>query len=136
VALSRFRPSAASVTLLAVTLYLGFEQGGFFPAATAAAATVVAVVLIARTVLVRDPFAGFGPWLAWAGVPLGLLVTWTAFSALSSDAPGRALSEFNRSLLYLLILLLFGSMTRELGRARALVRAVAPRPRPSVRRAF
>ena len=117
--------AAPALLLVALIIYLGAEEGGFFPEATAAAAVALAAALILRTALANEPFAGFGLALAFAAVPLTLIAVWTLVSGLWSDAPGRALVEFNRVLLYVLALLLFGSFAKSLSRARGLVRALA-----------
>lgn len=120
-----FLSSAPALLLIGLVIYLGAAGGGFFPEATAAAAVALAAALMLQTALAREPFAGFGLALASAAAPLGLFAVWTLISGLWSDAPGRALVEFNRVLLYFLALLLFGSYARSLSRARGLVRALA-----------
>ncbi len=107
------RAQPPALLLVALIIYLGAEEGGFFPEATAAAAVALAAALILRTALAKEPFAGFGLALALAAVPLVLLAVWTLVSALWSEAPGRALVEFNRVLLYVLALLFFGSYAPE-----------------------
>ena len=116
---------APAALLVALIVYLGAEKGGFFPEATAAATVALAAALIVRTALTKEPFAGFGLALAFAALPAGLFAVWTLTSGLWSDAPGRALVEFNRALLYVLALLFFGSYARSLSGARGLVRAFA-----------
>ncbi|MBA3429422.1 MAG: O-antigen ligase family protein [Actinobacteria bacterium] len=96
----------------AMVVYFAFSAGGFFPDAHAVMALVLLVVLVLRTTLVNDPFAGFGPRLAIAAGALALLTLWTLGSGLWSDAPARALIEANRSLVYLLALVLVGSLAR------------------------
>lgn len=120
-----FMSAAPLLLLVGLIVNLGAEEGGFFPEATAAAAVALAAALLLRTALAREPFAGFGRALASAAAPLGLFAIWTLTSALWSDSPGRALVEFNRVLLYLLVLLFFGSYARSLSRTRGLVRALA-----------
>ncbi len=117
--------AAPALLLIGLIVYLGAEEGGFFPEATAAATVALAAALILRTALAKEPFAGFGLALAVAALPAGLFAVWTLTSGLWSDAPGRALVEFNRALLYVLALLFFGSYARSLSGARGLVRAFA-----------
>ncbi len=117
--------AAPPILLVGLTIYLGSEEGGFFPDATAAAAVALAAALIVRTALGREPFGGFGLVLASAAAPLALFAVWVLLSGLWSDASSRALTEFNRVLVYLLALLFFGSYARSLSRARGLVRALA-----------
>ena len=117
--------AAPPLLLIGLIIYLGAQEGGFFPEATAAATVALAAALILRTALTKEPFAGFGLALAFAALPAGLFAVWTLTSGLWSDAPGRALVEFNRVLLYVLALLFFGSYARSLSGARGLVRAFA-----------
>jgi O-Antigen ligase len=105
----------------ALTVYLSFNGGGFFPNTDAFVAVVLAGALIARISLAEAPFAGFSKRLAVAAAAFALFAGWTLLSGLWSHAPGRALVEFDRSLLYLLALLLFGSMPRSRARLRAMV---------------
>ena len=103
-----------------LTIYLGFEAGGFFPESTAVAAVGVAVALILRVALARDPFSG----LSWRSVlaiaSLAIFAIWTLVSAAWSHAPGRAVLEFDRVLLYLLVLVLFATLRRRRGSRTAL----------------
>ena len=103
-----------------LTVYLGFEAGGFFPESTAVAAVGVAVALILRVALAADPFSG----LSWRSVlaiaSLALFAIWTLMSAAWSHAPGRAVLEFDRVLLYLLVLVLFATLRRRRGSRTAL----------------
>jgi O-Antigen ligase len=96
----------------ALTLYLAFESGGFFPGATAVATLVLALLLLARVLLADDPFAGVSVPLAVAGGGMMLFAAWTLASAEWSDSSARALLEFDRVLLYLLALVWFGSFAR------------------------
>jgi len=110
---------------MGLIVYLGAEEGGFFPEAPAGAAVALAAGLILRTALAKEPFRGFGPALAVAAAPFALFAMWTLGSVLWSDAPGRALTEFNRVLLYVLALLFLGSYAKSLSQARGLVRGLA-----------
>ncbi len=103
------RLAAASGPAL-ITLYLAFDAGGFFAGAPAVGATALGIVLVLRITIADEPFAGFGPWLVAAVVALGLYAVWTLASAFWSDAPAQAMIEFDRVLLYLLALVLFGSL--------------------------
>jgi hypothetical protein len=95
-----------------LVVYFGFNGGGFFAATPALAALVMLEILAARVVLARHPFAGFTPALMIAAAALAGFAGWVLASRLWSQAPGRALLEFDRALLYLLILVLFGSVPR------------------------
>lgn len=115
----------ASAALLvgsaALTVYLGFEAGGFFPDSTAVAVVGVAVALILRVAVSRDPFGGL-TWRSGVAIAaLGLFAVWTLVSAAWSHAPGRAVLEFDRVLLYLLVLVLFATLRRRRGARTALV---------------
>jgi O-antigen ligase len=109
----------------ALVLYLAFNAGGFFAGATGDAAVAVALVLVLRTTLAAEPFAGLsGPVAAAAGA-LALYAVWTLLSASWSEAPARALLEFDRALLYLLVVVLFGSVRRDTTGLVWLVRGLA-----------
>ena len=119
--------SAWSLVLLpgALVVYLSFNAGGFFPGTTASVALVLLLIVAARAVFAERPFAGFSPALGVAVGALALYALWTLLSGTWSDAPGRALVEFDRVLLYLTALLLFGSVPRSSSRMRWMVRALA-----------
>ncbi|MGH2979742.1 MAG: O-antigen ligase family protein [Solirubrobacterales bacterium] len=108
-----------------LTIYLSFNGGGFFPNTQAFAALVLAAALALRIAFAEAPFAGFSKSLAVAAGGLGLYALWALLSALWSDAPARALLEFNLALLYLLALLLFGSLSRTATFLRWMVRGLA-----------
>jgi tetratricopeptide (TPR) repeat protein len=97
----------------ALLVLLGFNAGGFFPGAPALVCVLLLLVAIARVVAVPRPFAGLGPALAVAAGALGLYAAWTLLSAAWSDSSWRALVEFDRALLYLVALILFGSLPRD-----------------------
>jgi hypothetical protein len=104
---------------------LGFASGGFLPGPVALGATVLAVVLVVRlTAGERWWGAVSGGYLAGAGA-LALLATWTLLSGTWSHAPARALTEYDRALLYLLGFVVVGSCGRSAERLRWGVRAVA-----------
>jgi O-antigen ligase len=109
----------------ALTVYLSFNAGGFFPNTDAFVAILLAAVLIVRVTLASAPFAGFSRPLAVAAGAFALYAGWTLLSGTWSDSPGRALIEFDRALLYLFALLLFGSLPRTEGRMRAMVWGLA-----------
>jgi len=119
-------PAAAFLFLPgALTVYLSFAAGGFFAGPPAVAAVVLAAILVIRTTLVRNPFEGITVPVAVASGALGLYAAWTLASATWSDAPARALIEFDRALLYLLALILFGSLRRSAARLPWLLRGTA-----------
>src|SRR5437899_1704185 len=94
----------------ALIVFMGFNAGGYFPATTALAALLLAQVLLVRIMQSRDPFEGLAPATLVAVAALGLYTLMTLISAVWSHSTGRALIEFDRSWLYLLILVLFGSI--------------------------
>jgi hypothetical protein len=108
-----------------LTVYFAFNAGGFFPGAPALAAIVLLVLLLLRITLADAPFAGFGRLLAVAVGGLSLFAVWTLLSSAWSDLPAQALIEFDRVLVYLLALVLFGSVPRTPARLRWIVRGLA-----------
>ncbi|HEY1275206.1 MAG TPA: O-antigen ligase family protein [Thermoleophilaceae bacterium] len=109
----------------ALVVYTSFSAGGYFAGTTAVAAVVVAVVLVLRLTLAERPFTGLSIPLAVAVGALALFAIWTLVSSSWSHAPARALLEFDRVLLYLLVLVLCGSYERSSGNVRWLVRGLA-----------
>jgi hypothetical protein len=109
----------------ALTIFLSFGNGGYFPETPALAAILLVLVLVLRLILVDEPFAGFSWPLAGAAAALGLYALWILLSATWSDAPARALIDFDRTLLYLLALVLFGSIPRTSGRLVWMARGLA-----------
>jgi hypothetical protein len=101
---------AIGALVAAATIYLGFNAGGFFPAAPAVVGAALCLLMVLGVMLVRRPFESFTPALL---VPLGLLAgfaIWTLASAIWSDATGRALIEFDRALLYVLVFAFCGML--------------------------
>jgi hypothetical protein len=99
----------------AATLALCFSTGGFYPGAVALAAIVTIAALVLRLTLAARPWEGWSAGLSVSAGALALFATWTLLSAGWSDAPGRALIEFDRALLYLAVLVLFGLFARRAG---------------------
>lgn len=122
---SRWTSPGLAVLLGGATLFLAFQAGGYFPGSTALVAVVFSVLLVLRTSLAERPLSGLSWPLALAGGALAGLAAWQTVSMAWSEAPGRALIEADRTLLYLLILLLFGSFARSQTRLRWLVRGLA-----------
>jgi O-antigen ligase len=108
----------------ALVVVFGFQAGGFFPGAVAIVAVALAIVLVLRLTLAQRPFAGGSIPLAIAGAGLGLFAVWTLVSAAWSQAPGRALLEYDRVLLYLLAFVLLGCLARTVPRVRWAVRGL------------
>jgi O-antigen ligase len=105
-------------------IYLSFNAGGYFPAATGLVAATFAAALLLRTMLGERPFEGFSRTLA---IPLTGLLLYAGFQLLSmlwSEASARTLDSFSRTLLYVLALVLFGSVRYTRERLGWLLRAV------------
>ncbi|MBX5470006.1 MAG: O-antigen ligase family protein [Thermoleophilaceae bacterium] len=109
----------------ALTVYLAFNAGGFFPTAPGIAACALAIALVLRVTVAPRPFEGFGPWAATAAAATGLLCVWVLVSSAWSDAPGRAVLELSRGLLYLFAFVLFASLARVHSRLSWGVRGLA-----------
>jgi O-Antigen ligase len=99
-----------------VLVYLSFSAGGYFPSANGFVAVLLAQALVLRTALARRPFEGFSRTLALPLLGLALYAAWQLTSLLWSHATARTLDSYDRTLLYLLALALFGSV--RLTRAR------------------
>src|SRR3712207_2809814 len=116
-------PRAAAAVLLllpaALTVYLSFNGGGYFPDAIGIASLVVLQAIVLRITLADDPLAGFRAQGVVAVGALAAFGLWTLASQRWSDAEARALIEADRVLLYVLVLMLFASVphTSEIGRA-------------------
>jgi O-Antigen ligase len=85
----------------------------------------LALVLVGRITLARRPFEGWSSALALGSGALAALAVWTLVSALWSDAPARALAEFDRTLLYGLVLVLTGTAVARIGDLSMLLRWTA-----------
>jgi O-antigen ligase len=106
--------SAASLAVpAALFLFLSFRAGGFFPAQHALVALVFVAALILRVTVAEQPLAGVSRLLVMAAAATALLAAWMLLSAGWSHAPGRALLEYDRALVYLLPLVLLGTLPRE-----------------------
>jgi O-antigen ligase len=109
----------------AATVWLSFNAGGFFAGPVALAAVVALLMLVVRVTSAESPFAGLRlPVVAAAG-PLALFAAWTLSSAIWSDSAARAILEYDRALLYLAALLLFGSVAWTHHELRWMVRLLA-----------
>jgi hypothetical protein len=107
------RLAAAALLLLpaGLTAYFAFNSGGFYPVVPAYVAIILCVALLVRS-LAGNPFEGAG-WLVGAGTILfGAYALLVLVSQAWSHAPGRAAVEFDRALVYLAALALFGSIGR------------------------
>jgi O-Antigen ligase len=104
---------------------LAFLAGGFFPIATGLAVTALCLLLVARMTITEEPVAGWSAPLAVMAFALALFAGWTLMSGDWSHAPVRALIEFDRALLYLLMVVFVGLHARRPGHLAALLRWVA-----------
>ena len=84
----------------ALTAWLGFHAGGFFPGATAQAALAVIVVMVIAMTLTERPLEPFGAVAVVVLAGLAGFAAWALLSSGESGAPGRALLEYDRALLY------------------------------------
>jgi O-antigen ligase len=116
---SRLAAPAAGVAALC------FSTGGFFPGTVAVAAIVAIAAVVLRLTLAPRPWEGWSLGLSIGAGSLALFAVWTLVSAEWSDAPARALLEFDRALLYLAVLVLFGLFAARAGDLGALLRWTA-----------
>jgi O-antigen ligase len=109
----------------AATAALCFTAGGFFAGATAVAAIAALVALLLRITLARQPWEGWSAGMSVGAGGLALFAVWTLLSSQWSGAPGRALLEFDRTLLYLAVLVLFGLFAARAGDLAVVMRWTA-----------
>ena len=124
------RTSATGAALLvlvpgALVAAFGFQAGGFFAGTVAAGAIVLGLALVLRITLAERPLAGLSLPFVVAAAAIALFAVWTLVSSAWSDAPARALVEYDRVLLYLLAFVLVGAIGRTPARLRWAIRAVA-----------
>jgi O-antigen ligase len=123
---SRRPVAAATVTLPGIlTVYFGFNAGGFFVGSQALIVLLLLVILTLRITSDDDPFGGLSGTVALAAGALAVYAVWILVSAAWSDSPSRALLEFDRALLYLTTLVLFGSFVQTPERLRWMLRLTA-----------
>jgi len=108
----------------ALTVALAFVAGGFFPGTIGLAAGLLCLLLLARLTLAERPFAGWSTALAVTTGALALFSVWTLASFDWSNAPARAMTDFDRALLYLLLLAFMGLHARAAGHLSVLLRWV------------
>jgi hypothetical protein len=121
------RVAGAALLLLPAGLvgFFAFNSGGFYVGSTAYAAILLCIVLALRVTMASNPFEGAGIWMAVVVGALALYALLTLLSQIWSHAPGRALVEFDRSLVYLLVMVLFGSVAHSRERLGWMLRALA-----------
>ncbi len=108
----------------ALIVFLGFNAGGYFPGTPAVAALVLTQILLVRIVQARNPFGGLAPITLVAIGALACYAVVTLVSGIWSHSMSRALIEFDRSWLYLLVLVLFGTVQASTDNMRWLVRGL------------
>ncbi len=109
----------------ALAALLIWQAGGYFARTHGVVTVLLAIAFALRTTLARRPFASFnGPVAVVAGALAGL-AAWMLLSATWSDAPGRAVDEFTRTLLYGFAFLLAASLPYDRRRVELAVRALA-----------
>src|SRR3954468_961209 len=109
----------------AATAALCFSAGGFFAGTTAVAAIAALVALLLRITLARHPWEGWSAGLSVSAGALVLFAVWTLASSQWSGAPGRALLEFDRALLYLAAFAVFGLFAARAGDLAVVLRWTA-----------
>ena len=121
------RVATAALLLLpgALVLFFSANSGGFYPDTYSLGALVLLLALVLRVTLAADPFEGVSRWGALVAGALGLFALWQLASWQWSDEPGRAVLEFDRTLLYVAALVLFGSVPRTEESLRWIVRGIA-----------
>jgi hypothetical protein len=123
------RPSWPGIALAllpgALTVYYSFESGGYYAAQPAVTAILLLLVLAGRILIMARPARGFNRLLGVAVAAFAAFALWTLLSGTWSDAPSRALTDFDRTLLYLLAFVLFGCAGGEAWRLRWLLRGFA-----------
>lgn len=108
----------------ALIVFLGFNAGGYFPGTPAVAALVLTQILLVRIVQAHDPFGGLAPITLVAIGALACYAALTLVSGIWSHSMSRALIEFDRAWLYLLVLVLFGTVQASTDNMRWLVRGL------------
>jgi hypothetical protein len=109
----------------AATAALCFSAGGFFAGTTAVAAIAVLVALLLRITLARHPWEGWSAGLSVGAGALALFAVWTLVSSHWSGAPGRALLEFDRTLVYLAAFVISGLFAARAGDLAVVLRWTA-----------
>ena len=109
----------------ALTIYLGFDGGGYFPPATGVACGFLALALVLRLTLADRPLEGFGLSASLVAGAIALFGAWSLISSSWSDSPARAVAEFDRALLYLLMFSLLATLPRTPATARLVLVGIA-----------
>jgi O-Antigen ligase len=115
----------APVVVASLVIWLGFNAGGFFPGTVGFGALAAGALLLAWVTLAVRPFEGASLPLLVAVGALTLYAVWVLASAAWSHAPARALIEFDRALLYVLVLVVVGLSAGRTGGARGVLHGLA-----------
>ena len=115
--------SAPLVVPGALLLLLSFQSAGVGPGATAAAALGVGCLLAIRVAL-AGPLAGVSRGQLVVGGALSAFALWTLLSALWSGSPARAMIEYDRALLYVLVFALLATVVHTSANLRLLLRGL------------
>ena len=108
-----------------LTAVLALHAGGFFAGTPAVLAIAMALLLVGRITLAQLPWSGWSPAVAVSAGALALFAGWILLSATWSHAPGRAMTEFDRALAYVLVLALMSSFVPRVGDLDRVLRLVA-----------
>ncbi len=122
---ARNHDAALPLGLALVVVYFSFHAGGYFPGITGLVAALLCLLVVARIATVERPFGTLSRGFVIGAGALALFALWTLFSGTWSDAPSRALVEYDRVLLYVAGFMLFGALGRTRGRMRWMVRLLA-----------
>ena len=109
----------------ALSLYAAFNGGAFLARETALLCVLVVLALLVCVTTASRPFAQASRGLVVAATALSLFAIWTLLSSTWSHAPARALLEYQRTLLYLAALVLFGLLGRGRKSSQVLAGALA-----------
>jgi O-antigen ligase len=121
------RIAAAFMALLpgVLIVYFSFRGGGFYPGSVGLAGLFAIQMLVLRILVADDPYAGANRWVLVVGGLFAAYTGWTLASGLWSSAADRPLIEYNRALLYLVLLVLMGTLPRLRWRAAWIARGTA-----------
>jgi O-antigen ligase len=108
-----------------LVVYFAFNSGGFHPGAPAYVAIILCLVLVGRLAFSSAPFAGISRLWLLATAAFAAFALLTLLSGAWSHAPGVARVEFDLPLVYLLTMLVFGSIPRTRPRLRWMLRGFA-----------
>ena len=127
-AITVVRRAPVSALLLvpgALTVFLAFRSGGYFPGPTSLVAAEVALLLALWIAAARRSLSSWTPGLVAAATLLLAFGAWTLASQGWSSSPDRADAEWTRVVLYAGVLLLAGFTAGSARRTRLLVWGIA-----------